>query len=171
MSLQDLCDDLIIIRKTNGSSSGPHKCSVQGENIYILDGTVDVDDGDSVERELPNGKVETYTVLEAQFQSGLHSIPDSWDLHVRKVTSLKPKGGRTTNIHIESANAIQIGDHNVQHVTSILQSLIAAIEQSGGSAADKTEAKSRLAEFLKHPAVAATLGAAASTVVKSMLGA
>lgn len=135
-----------------------------------MDATVDVDDGDTVERELPKGKIETYAVLEAEFTKGLHSIPDSWHLHVRKDGSLRPKGGRTTNIHIENVQAIQIGDHNLQQVTSVLQSLVAAIDNSDAVPEEKKEAKSRLAEFLKHPAVTAALGATAGALVKSLTG-
>ena len=170
MSFDDLMNDIVMIRKPDGSSNGPHKCSVQGTDIYIMDATVDVDDGDTVERELPNSKIETYSVLEAEFTKGLDSIPDSWHLHVRKDGSLRPKGVRTTNIHIENAQAIQIGDHNLQQVSSVLQSLVAAIDESGAKPEEKKEAKSRLAEFLKHPAVTATLGASAGALIKSLTG-
>lgn len=135
-----------------------------------MDASVDVDDGDTVERELPNSKIETYKVLEAEFTKGLHSIPDSWQLHVRKEGSLRPKGDRTTNIRIENAQAIQIGDHNQQNVSSVLQSLVTAIDDSAAKPEVKQEAKSRLAEFLKHPAVTATLGAGAAALVKSLVG-
>jgi len=170
LPFDQLMNDSVVIRKQDGSTNGPHKCSVQGTDIYIMDATVDVDDGDNVERELPNGKIETYAVLEAEFTKGLHSIPDSWHLHVRKDGSLRPKGGRTTNIHIGNAQAIQIGDHNLQQVSSVLQSLVAAIDDSDAGPEEKKEAKSRLAEFLKHPAVTATLGATAGALVKSLTG-
>lgn len=97
-------------------------------------------------------------------------IPDSWRLHVRKDSSLKPMGGRTTNIHIANATAVQIGDYNVQHVSTVLQSLVNSIDQSPVSDEEKKEAKSRLIAFLKHPAVTATLGASAGALVKSILG-
>jgi len=170
MSFSQLCNDSVMICKKDGSSNGPHKCSVQGTDIYIMHADVDVDDGDAVERELPNSKVETYLVLEAEFVKGLHSIPDSWHLHVRKEGSLRSKGGRTTNINIGSAHAIQIGDHNVQHLASALQSLVSAVEESDFEPAEKKEAKSRLSAFLKHPAVTAALGAGAGALIKSLTG-
>ena len=159
-----------MIRKADGTSSGPHKCAVTGNEISIMDSSVDVDDGDIAERVLPNSKLETYEILEAQFVTGLHSIPDSWILHVNKTGSRRQRDRGATNIHIENANAIQIGDHNLQQVSSMLQSLVNAIDDSGASDTEKGEAKSRLAEFLKHPAVSATLGASAGALVKTLMG-
>lgn len=170
MPFHQLMNDTVMIRKQDGSSNGPYKCSVQGTDIYIMDASVDGDDGDSVERELPNGKTETFAVLEAEFTKGLHSIPDSWHLHVRKDGSLRPKGDRTTNIHIENAQAIQIGDYNLQQVSSVLQSLVTAIDDSDATTEQKQEAKSRLAEFLRHPAVTATIGASVGALIKSLTG-
>lgn len=170
MPFSQLMNDEILIRKNSGTTNGPYKCSVQGDAIYIMNANVDVDDGDVAERTLPNGKVESYSILEAEFTKGLHSIPDSWHLHVRKDGSKRPDGHKTTNIHIANANAIQIGDHNLQQVSSVMQSLIHAIDQSDALPAQKEEAKSKLLEYLKHPAVTATLGATAGALVKAILG-
>ena len=170
MSLSQLLNDEIIIRKRDGSTTGPYKCSVQGDEIFIMQADVDVADGDSAERTLPNGKVESFAVLEAAFIRGLNSIPDSWTLHVRKDGSTRPDGHKTTNIHIANANAIQIGDHNRQQVSAVIQSLIHEIDRSDANLEQKKEAKSKLLEYLQHPAVTATLGATASALVKSILG-
>ena len=170
MVFDDFLNDEVMIRKADGTSSGPHACAVTGDEISIMDSSVDVDDGDIAERTLPNSKIETYDILEAQFVTGLHSIPDSWILHVRKSGSRRQPERGTTNIHIENANAIQIGDHNLQQISSVLQSLVNAIDDSSANEQDKDEAKSRLAEFLKHPAVTATLGASAAALIKSLTG-
>ncbi len=170
MSLSQLLNDEIIIRKRDGSTNGPYKCSVDGEEILIMQASVDVAVGDSAERKLPNEKVESFAVLDVEFVRGLGSIPDSWTLHVRKDGSKRPDGHKTTNIHIANANAIQIGDHNLQQVSSVIQSLIHEIDQSDANQEQKKEAKSKLLEYLQHPAVTATLGATASALVKSILG-
>ena len=72
-----LLGDAVRIRKKDGTLSRPYKCNVQPNQIRIMESVIDVEEGDSVERELPNGKIETYAVLEAQFSKGQHSIPDS----------------------------------------------------------------------------------------------
>ncbi len=166
----ELLRDSVSIRKKDGTLSGPYQCKVQPDKIDIMEAVLDVEEGDSVERKLPNGKTETYAVLEAQFSKGLHMIPDSWILHVRKDTSLKALGVRHTTINIANANAIQIGDHNVQQISSVLQSLVMAIDQSDASHEAKKEAKSKLADFLRHPAVTSTLGAAAASVIRTVMG-
>jgi hypothetical protein len=67
---------------------------------------------------------------------------------------------QTINIH--SASAVQIGDSNTQQITIAIQSLVEKIENSNGSDLEKTEAKNLLQKFLKHPLVAAVVGAAIS---------
>lgn len=170
MPFSELMRDVIKVRKKDGSAKGPYRCSVQANKIHVMGGDTDVEVGDCIERELPNRKVETYAVLEVEFHKGLHMIPDSWMLHVQKDASLRPMGGQTTNIHIANAQAVQIGNHNVQQLSSVLHSLVQAIDHSDANAQQKSEAKSKLAEFLTHPAVTATLGASAGAIIRSILG-
>jgi len=171
LPFSSLLNDTITIRKVSGAVIGPYKCSVQGGNsVHIMQGDVDVEEGDTVERQLPMGRIEEFEVLEAQYSSGLHMIPPSWRLHVRKVGSRKPDGHKTTNIHIANANAIQIGDHNYQQISSAFQLLLQAIDESNATPEQKKEAKSKLAELLRHPAITASFGAAAGALVKSVLG-
>ncbi len=65
-------------------------------------------------------------------------------------------------IHIQSAIAVNVGDHGVQHSRAAVRLLLDQIESSTGSAEEKAEAKSRLQSFLAHPLVAAVVSGAAS---------
>ena len=166
----EMANESITITKSDGTRNGPYKASFSKNIMRVFGQEIDADDGDSVERPLPNGKIEYYTIEESTFIRGKSVMPDNWKLIVRKDTSLRPRGGaQTTNhINIHDSHGIQIGNHNVQHVKSVIDSLIASIESSDGTPEEKTEAKSRLQKFLSHPIVASTLGATAGAIIKSM---
>ncbi len=51
-----------------------------------------------VERKLPNGMIETYVVEERGFRKGMHSIPDHYQMKVRKVGTMRSK----PNLRIQS---------------------------------------------------------------------
>ncbi len=169
MSLFDsTATESITIIKPDGSTNGPYKATFSKDMMRVYGEDIDVDDGDSLRRPLPNGKTEIYTVEEATFSRGMNVAPDSWKMIVRKDTSLRSKGGAaTTNINIHNSQGIQIGDYNVQHVQSVIESLIAAIDDADSTEEEKTEAKNRLQAFLSHPLVTATLGAAAGALIKA----
>ncbi|MBX3417638.1 MAG: hypothetical protein KF851_08555 [Pirellulaceae bacterium] len=163
-----MATESITVVKADGTSNGPYKATFSKNIMRVFGENVNVDDGDSIERPLPNGKIEMYTVEEATFVRGMSDAADNWKMIVRKDTSLRPKGGgKTTNINIHNSQGIQIGDYNVQHVQSVIESMISAIEDSDASDEEKTEAKSRLQAFLSHPLVTATLGAAAGALIKA----
>jgi hypothetical protein len=58
-------DTIRIVR--NGIKSITYKCHVTPNKITLYDATVDVVDGDLLERDLPNGKMELYEISEANF--------------------------------------------------------------------------------------------------------
>jgi hypothetical protein len=160
-----LCKDEISIVKPHGAKVGPYSCALSPNQVTIFDGSIDVDEGDTVMRELPNGKAETYTILEVHFSPGLHQIPPHYDLKIRKDSSLvAQEKSRITHFHITNSHGFQIGDHNVQHIINSLGTLIGQIDASDAPEAEKDEAKSRLKSFLEHPLVCAVLGGAAGGI-------
>jgi hypothetical protein len=63
-----------------------------------------------------------------------------------------------STISVSSSQNVQIGSHNIQHIVVQLENLVKAIEASGGTDAEKAEAKSLLKKFLAHPLVSAIVG-------------
>jgi len=72
-------------------------CTEAGEPVRE-DGNLPVEEGDVVERKLPNGMIETYAVEERGFRKGMHSIPDHYQMKVRKVGTMRSK----PNLRIQS---------------------------------------------------------------------
>jgi hypothetical protein len=69
---------------------------------------------------------------------------------------------------VSASQHVQIGDGNTQDVRVHVEALVRAIDASNGSAADKAEAKTRLARLLEHPLVAAVAGAAAGAAITGL---
>lgn len=170
-SLRSLLKDTIYIIKPDGRKLGPYQASISPDSITIMEKSLDVDEGDKVARLIPSGKEEIYAVLSADYSHGLHPIPPSYILRVQKNTSLAAvaQNMKSTTINIHNSTGIQVGDYNTQHIQATFNDLIQQIEQSSASSAEKADAKSRLATFLKHPLVTTVLGSAA-TVVLGALG-
>jgi hypothetical protein len=167
-AFDQLANDRVHVRKADGTQSGPFKAVVSsGTDITIFDETADVAEGDILTRTLPGGREEAYHVLEATFSQGLSNIPATWRMRVRKTTLPAPTP-RHSSITIHSAQAVQIGDSNLQTVIGTLQLLAQSIDSSDAPETDKAEARSRLKRLLEHPLVSSLLGAAAGAVVSRL---
>lgn len=158
----ELCNSTIYIAKKSGQKAGPFPAILESNKASIFRGDLNVDEGDTLTRALPNGKVETYKILQVHFEPRFEDIPDNYSLKLRKEASLVPHAGqRTTNIHIANSQGFQVGDHNVQNVANAFHELRQRIEASEATAKEKREAKSRLAKLAEHPVVVSILGGVA----------
>ena len=83
MVFQDLMNDDATLRKKTGQTYS-FKASVQTTKSFTDDARLPVEEGDLIERKLPNGMTETYTVLERGFRAGLDGIPDHYQMKVSK---------------------------------------------------------------------------------------
>lgn len=68
------------------------------------------------------------------------------------------------HIQVSASSNVQIGNANSQTFSVQIEHLYKAIENSNASDGAKTEARSALGEFLKHPAITAVLGGLASNL-------
>jgi len=128
----------------------------------VFDNTLDISEGDLIDRPLPNGKAERYDIIEVNYTTEFHGIPGHVDMTVRKQGSLVPfqKSRVVNNISINNSQGFQIGDHNTQNIVDAFKQVIERIENSPGTPEEKAEAKSRLSHFLKHPLTSAVIGKA-----------
>lgn len=165
MSIDQLCNEEIYLVR-GGQQSGPYKATFQKGKFTIFDGTLVVDSGDLIDRPLPNGRAERYTITNVHFTHKFHSIPAHVELEVQKQGAQVPfSKAKTVNINISGSHGFQIGDHNVQNIVDSFKQVIERIEQGPGTPAEKAEAKSRLKTFLEHPLTAAIVGGAAGALL------
>ena len=163
-SFKAFCNDTITILKKDGTLIGPLKTAFCEGVFTVFDKTLDVSEGDTVERNLPNGKVERYNVVEADFTKGMGGIPDHYKLTVNKEGLNKPdhKPAVTNHFTFTNSQGIQVGNDNTINMQNFFSEIIEQIEKSSGSPEEKKEAKSRLRAFLEHPLTAAVFGGVVS---------
>jgi hypothetical protein len=165
-----LQNDTVYIEKSTGERGGPYKTSIGSKggssSASIFQTHLDVEEGWKLIRSLPTGKEELFTIIEANYRAGLSgAIPPHWVLKLRKESSLANRPHASTTINIAHSSGIQIGDHNVQHITNSIVGLIEKIETSNAPEHEKVEAKSRVRSLLQNPTVAAILGSATEAVL------
>ena len=79
----------------------------------------------------------------------------------------------TQNIHIGSINGdnVQIGNNNVQNITSSFQYLIDEINKSNATDKEKEDALTKLQEFIYNPIVCNILSSGVVETIKRLIGA
>ena len=165
---QGLLTYKVSILKADGTEIGPYECAITGSSCTIMDESLDVDEGDDVLRNLPNGKVETYKVLHVGYTAKFHGIPAAYELTIEKSSSLLTKRKSGTTINISQSHGIQVGDYNSLAISSGLESLIAEIERSASDTQSKQSAKDALANLLRHPIVVAVVGKGVDVLLRRL---
>ena len=163
MSIFDKKEDARVEKK-NGNVIGPYKALFAGNTIIIDDPMADVEEGDAILRQLPNGKDERSYVTQATFYNmGVGKMGPHYQIKFKKggaPVEHKP----VQNIHINGAQSIQMGDYNTQNIVNSFEALVKKIDSASASPEEKEEAKSLLSKFLSHPLVVSVLGAAVGSI-------
>ncbi len=168
MSIDRLMGDDIYIKSPSGETVGPVKSSVQGNKVYINDEKLVIEEGGKILRPLPNGKAESYLILQVDF----HKDPfggrlSHYEITTRKESSLVPVPSSMT-INISHSQGIQIGDGNVQSIVTSFETLLKAIESADVSGDQKKDVKAKLKAFLSHPLTTSVLGSAVGKILEKL---
>lgn len=156
-------DDVCLVKK-DGRRLGPYKTRM-GSALNIYEPLLDVDEGDQLERRLPGGRVELYSIIECSYSSGLPGIAPHWALKVRKGPEKEKPLSQHTTFNIHNSQNFQIGDHNTQHIEQGIADLLKRIEQSGAAHEEIEQAKGQIAKMLEHPLVSAILGSGVGALI------
>jgi hypothetical protein len=106
MSLDAHMNELVTLVKADGRRYPDIRSRVGGTVIFMLDVTLPVEEGDHIERILPNTLIETFVVEERGFHNKQGSFPAHYQSKVRKLSSLRPeKQQGKTVIRVRGANA------------------------------------------------------------------
>ncbi|WP_233115703.1 RIP homotypic interaction motif-containing protein [Aggregatibacter actinomycetemcomitans] len=151
------------VQKQDGSTKGPYQASFIGTVITVSDIKANIQKGDIIIRKLPNGNDDLYYITEVTcYPRPFGGIPPHYQVKITKTPPAPQSERSVQNISIHGSQSIQIGDHNVQHITNTFNELIQKIDSSSASEAEKQQAKSLLNQFLSHPLVVSILGSAVS---------
>lgn len=88
---------------------------VESEEVFIDDGTLDIEEGDVIVRTLPSGREEEYEVIDPGFYRGdpILGIPDEYQVKVRRKTKFfqPEKGSLINNYNIYDSEGVFIGSN------------------------------------------------------------
>lgn len=60
----DIAKDTVTLVKKDGSRAEGLKAVVQSHEVTVFDNSLDVEEGDKIERRFPNGRIESYLILD-----------------------------------------------------------------------------------------------------------
>lgn len=83
---------------------------VDRDKIFIDDGSLNIEEGDIIERVLPSGAKEQYLVIDRGFYRGAHGIQDHYQIKVEKQSGYVKlsKGTVINEYHITNADKVNI---------------------------------------------------------------
>ena len=91
---------------------------VESTKIFIDDGSVNIEEGDIIERTLPSGAKEQFLVVDRGFYKGMHGIPDHYQITVeRQSTYKKVSRGQVINQY-NISNAEKVNIHSTDNSTT-----------------------------------------------------
>ncbi len=148
--------DTISIIKKDGTTINDIKANVQRNKIFINDGKLPIEDGDSVARILPSGIVEEYIIKDKGFYTGMGSIPDNYQMSVEKKDSIKPeKNNSYENFNFVANNGAKVfinsndNSINIKSENEVFQDLLKALDQIDENLLSK-ESKQDLIKDIKE---------------------
>jgi len=82
----ELKKDIVKLRKQNGETYENIKADVQPKKIFIDDASLPIEEGDIIERTLPNGLIEQFRVIDRGFCSAFFTMSAHYQVSVEKIT-------------------------------------------------------------------------------------
>src|SRR5438309_1151355 len=117
MLLQPFMTEKVVLRRKNGERH-EFKANVQPTKITMDQANLPVEEGDFIERALPNGKLETYLVMDRGFHAAFMGIPAHYQMKVRKESAIDSARKSAAQIYTISSSpnariTIQSTDNSV----------------------------------------------------------
>ena len=83
--MSTLYEDIVTVVDQDGTTRGQTRAAVDKNRIITQDASLLIEEGDTIERDLPHGRKETLSVTHVQFYRGSLEIPAFYD-----VTTMNP---------------------------------------------------------------------------------
>ncbi|MBL0937627.1 MAG: hypothetical protein IBJ03_01965 [Gemmatimonadaceae bacterium] len=105
MPFSGMMNDIVALVKQDGTVFPNIKSVVSGSSIVFDDVQIPLEEGDHLERKLPNGLKETYVVLDRGYYDKFHGIPAHYQAKVRKLTTIEVERIMRPGISIHGDNS------------------------------------------------------------------
>ncbi|HWN09785.1 MAG TPA: hypothetical protein VNO50_11045 [Pyrinomonadaceae bacterium] len=97
--LSSVAKDVVALVKQDGTRTENVKAVVQSTEITIYDSSLNVEEGDRIERRLPSGRLESYLVLDTGFNPGHSPVPAFYQMKVRKESAIIDDRGSSSVVY------------------------------------------------------------------------
>ncbi len=122
---------------------------MQPKKIFIDDASIPVEEGDRITRELPNGLVESYLVMDRGFYDSFGGIPAHYQIEVRKESRPSTPGRSPTTViyNLHGANSrvnIQSTDSSINVVEATPERLFDELREALKKHVSEDQARQQL---------------------------
>ena len=169
--------DNISIIKSNGQRYDGLKASVQRDKIYFEDSSILVEPRDLIQRNMSNGGVETFEVIDPGFVEAIMDFEANYQMRVRKMGIPEAeKAVRNITYNISGANA-RVNNHSVDNsinnatINPEVPSLIAALRSELSKLGLSSQERVEVDEVVDEIESQLSTQAPKKTVIKSLLAA
>jgi hypothetical protein len=129
---EEMLRDTVSLVKADGQRYDNIKALVQPKKIFIADASLPIEEGDRITRELPNGLVESYLVLDRGYYA---AVPDMVAAHyqvkIRKETAISGRESRATIGTYVAGDQINLS--NIQRSSVNIKSRLENVVQNIGT--------------------------------------
>ncbi|MCD9513878.1 hypothetical protein [Photobacterium carnosum] len=163
MTFSDFMKDTVDLVKSNGERIEGIKASVQEKQTFINRSDILIEAGDFFQRKASNGSISNYEVIDPGFHEAFGSIEAHYQIRHKNLSTKEAEKmiqSVTYNFGSISAEQMQVGNNNSQHVTINMQQLIEKVAQSNDE-----EAKRLIKKSLDNSTIASVLGASVSILI------
>lgn len=169
--------DNISIIKSNGQRYDGLKASVQRDKIYFENSSILVEPRDLIQRNMSNGGVETFEVIDPGFVEAIMDFEANYQMRVRKMGIPEAeKAVRNITYNISGANA-RVNNHSVDNsinnatINPEVPSLIAALRSELSKVGLSSQERVEVDEVVDEIESQLSTQAPKKTVIKSLLAA
>jgi hypothetical protein len=103
--MSNFMNERVTIIKRNGERYDNVAANVQRGKVFTERADVPVEEGDTIERKLPNGVVEQFVVEDPGFMAAIGSFRDHYQMKVRRATAQSAQRNATTIYNVTGPNA------------------------------------------------------------------
>ena len=116
-----LFNDIVKVIDPSGTTRGHIGAVVDKNSITTEDTSLLIEAGDTIERDLPHGRKETFSVTHIQFHKGLGSISDFYEITTGNPNSLSDRSGEPgVSVYVTDSPHTRVNLNSVDNSNNVI---------------------------------------------------
>ena len=133
-------DRTVTLVKKSGDRIEDLAAVIEPGKISVYENSLDVEEGDKVERRLPTDRVESYLILETNYSPGIGSVSGFYELRVQKESAIGKSAPTSVVYNVSGANS-RVNVNSNDSSTNVANVETAELFQKMRQAANSISAK------------------------------